>query len=355
MSQGTKYPEIFAALAAPLPRESLRKKKGRGGDMLTYMTSRGVMNRFDDVLGPENWKESYRQMPDGELFCRITITLPDGSRVTKGDVGIGQGPDAGIKRKAIYSDALKRAAVKFGVGRYLYRDGMPNYVRERLGIKDGPIETRAEREARDETPQPTGPGREPPATSSRSQVNEAFKPAGQDQARPAHDKEAVKFQGDRIGARGLDVRTWATLVEKEVEGVNARLLAFLVEHNLEAAEVTSSPRATNHMASWAEENGEPAPTVRGAKGDQVRAPLGKLSAHLHGLYQLEGWRDPMRKELKSYLKAKLEDAMQVAENQAFGDPPPPEEGQHQAEPHDDGQLVAAGAGEDPQAWAPGRH
>ena len=42
--------------------------------------------------------------------------------ITKTDVG-GQSeqPDEGDRRKAAFSDALKRAAVKFGIGRYLYR------------------------------------------------------------------------------------------------------------------------------------------------------------------------------------------------------------------------------------------
>jgi hypothetical protein len=33
--------------------------------------------------------------------------------------------------KSGFSDAFKRAAAKFGVARYLYRDGVPNFVRER--------------------------------------------------------------------------------------------------------------------------------------------------------------------------------------------------------------------------------
>jgi hypothetical protein len=42
--------------------------------------------------------------------------------VTKVDVGgPSEQPDGGDRLKAAFSDALKRAAVKFGVGRYLYR------------------------------------------------------------------------------------------------------------------------------------------------------------------------------------------------------------------------------------------
>ena len=45
--------------------------------------------------------------------------------ITKSDVGgPSEQPDEGDRRKAAFSDALKRAAVKFGIGRYLYR--LPN-------------------------------------------------------------------------------------------------------------------------------------------------------------------------------------------------------------------------------------
>ncbi|MCL5459829.1 Rad52/Rad22 family DNA repair protein, partial [Loigolactobacillus coryniformis] len=42
--------------------------------------------------------------------------------MTKTDVGSpSEQPDGGDRLKAAFSDALKRAAVKFGIGRYLYR------------------------------------------------------------------------------------------------------------------------------------------------------------------------------------------------------------------------------------------
>ena len=40
-------------------------------------------------------------------------------------------PTQGDDDKSGFSDSFKRAAVKFGVGRYLYRDGVPTFVRER--------------------------------------------------------------------------------------------------------------------------------------------------------------------------------------------------------------------------------
>jgi hypothetical protein len=85
------------------------------------------MNRLDTVLGPENWWDEYVPSQNSVL-CRLSIRLPDGSTLTKSDAGGYAGmADSGDDDKSGYSDAFKRTAVKFGVGRYLYRDGVPAY------------------------------------------------------------------------------------------------------------------------------------------------------------------------------------------------------------------------------------
>ena len=90
------------------------------------------MNRLDDVLGPANWWDEY--MPqENSVICRLTIRLPDGTTLTKSDAGGYAGmSDSGDDDKSGFSDAFKRAAVKFGIGRYLYRDGVPRFVQERI-------------------------------------------------------------------------------------------------------------------------------------------------------------------------------------------------------------------------------
>lgn len=88
---------------------------------LAYIDARHVMDRLDEVVGIAAWKDEYTVLPSGEVECRLSVKLA-GEWVTKADVG-GQSeqPDEGDRMKAAYSDALKRAAVKFGVGRFLYR------------------------------------------------------------------------------------------------------------------------------------------------------------------------------------------------------------------------------------------
>ncbi len=60
-------------------------------------------------------------MPDGSALCKLRLRI-DGEWIQKMDVGgESEQKDEGDRHKAAISDALKRAAVKFGIGRYLYR------------------------------------------------------------------------------------------------------------------------------------------------------------------------------------------------------------------------------------------
>ena len=132
----------------------------QGGRQLQYITARTVMNRLDDVLGPANWWDEYLPQ-ENSVICRLTIRLPDGTTLTKSDAGGYAGmSDSGDDDKSGFSDAFKRAAVKFGVGRYLYRDGVPRFVREqarpaadRRANLNGPV--------RAPTPSATPPSRPP--------------------------------------------------------------------------------------------------------------------------------------------------------------------------------------------------
>jgi len=126
----TQFPDLFAALAAPFDAQEVRVRS-QGGRQLHYITARTAMNRLDDLLGPENWWDDYTP-GENSVLCRLTIRLPDGTTITKADAGGYAGmADSGDDDKSGFSDAFKRAAAKFGVARYLYRDGVPAFVRER--------------------------------------------------------------------------------------------------------------------------------------------------------------------------------------------------------------------------------
>lgn len=81
------------------------------GMALAYVDARDVMKRFDDVCG-DLWQVEYPF--DG--CCRIGIKI--GEDWVWRSNGAGETQVEGEKGK--YSDAFKRAAVLWGVGRYLY-------------------------------------------------------------------------------------------------------------------------------------------------------------------------------------------------------------------------------------------
>jgi hypothetical protein len=116
---------LTTALAAPFATTEVKFKpqsvKGNRALALAYIDCRVIQDRLDDVLGVENWMDEYEILADGSVMCRLKLKL-NGDWVTKSDVGSpSEQPDGGDRLKAAFSDALKRAAVKFGIGRYLYR------------------------------------------------------------------------------------------------------------------------------------------------------------------------------------------------------------------------------------------
>ncbi len=116
---------LTRALSDPFEPSEVKFKpavvSGNRAMALAYVDARVIQDRLDDVLGVEGWSDDYECLADGSVVCRLRCKLGE-EWVTKVDVG---GPseqqDGGDRMKAAFSDALKRAAVKFGVGRYLYR------------------------------------------------------------------------------------------------------------------------------------------------------------------------------------------------------------------------------------------
>ena len=92
----------------------------RKGMPVVYVDARNVMDRLDEVLGPENWSDSYQDF-DGRVICTIGVRCAasdDSSEWVYKSDGAGDTDIEGAKGGL--SDAFKRAAVKWGIGRYLY-------------------------------------------------------------------------------------------------------------------------------------------------------------------------------------------------------------------------------------------
>ncbi|MFL5539523.1 MAG: Rad52/Rad22 family DNA repair protein [Longimicrobiaceae bacterium] len=103
-----------------------------------YVTNRAIQSRLDEVVGPENWKNEFRPGPDGGVVCGISLRVGD-EWVTKWD-GAENTDVEGVKGGL--SAAMKRAAVQWGIGRYLYalEDSFATVHEEgryRARLKDG--------------------------------------------------------------------------------------------------------------------------------------------------------------------------------------------------------------------------
>ena len=82
-----------------------------------YISNRAIMDRLDEVCGPENWQNEYKPGPGGGVICGLSIRVGD-AWVTKWDGAENTDVEA---VKGGLSTSMRRAAVQWGVGRYLYR------------------------------------------------------------------------------------------------------------------------------------------------------------------------------------------------------------------------------------------
>lgn len=91
-----------------------------GASCVAYIDARQVQDLLDEVVGSAFWQCRYSEHK-GNLFCEIGIATHslDGENVWtwKSDCGTESNVE---KQKGEASDAFKRAAVMWGVGRFLY-------------------------------------------------------------------------------------------------------------------------------------------------------------------------------------------------------------------------------------------
>ena len=116
--------DIYDKLKAPFSADKISWRIGATnkdktkGIPLAYIDARDVMNRFDEVF-EMNWQCKYSHAST-KTVCEISVLI-DGVWITRA----GGAGDTDIEaEKGALSDAFKRAAVLFGIGRYLY--DLPN-------------------------------------------------------------------------------------------------------------------------------------------------------------------------------------------------------------------------------------
>lgn len=109
---------LFAKLREPIePRWRVQNSKGgKYATVVPYIDARAVQDRLDEVLSPENWSNTY-EAESGTASISIRI---NNEWICKSDIGTDSNVE---KEKGKASDAFKRAAVLWGIGRNLYHIG----------------------------------------------------------------------------------------------------------------------------------------------------------------------------------------------------------------------------------------
>ena len=117
------HDEIMNKLQAPFKPDEIEWRVGSTtkdkskGMALPYVTNRAIQNRLDEVFGCFGWKNEYREWKGKSQICGISVKHED-EWITKWD-GADDSNMEGTKGGL--SDAMKRAAYQWGIGRYLYK------------------------------------------------------------------------------------------------------------------------------------------------------------------------------------------------------------------------------------------
>jgi len=122
MTDLTKLLEPFAPedIESRVQRAGITRGKG-WAMVLAYVTNRAIQERLDEVVGAINWKNEFSPAPYGGVLCGMSIhksVIDKGNEwVTKYDGAENTAVEA---VKGGLSGSMKRAAVQWGIGRYLY-------------------------------------------------------------------------------------------------------------------------------------------------------------------------------------------------------------------------------------------
>ena len=117
--------ELRQVLAAPFAngdiewRVSVTTRDKDRGLAVPYVTNRAIQNRLDDTVGIDGWQNQFVPWKEGKAqLCGISICYGQQDQwLTKWD---GADDSDFESVKGGLSDSMKRAAVEWGIGRYLY-------------------------------------------------------------------------------------------------------------------------------------------------------------------------------------------------------------------------------------------
>lgn len=126
MSNNKTPAEIQRLLADPFEEHDIEWRVQQSGVtakqkpwvmVIPYITNRAIQQRLDDVVGIDAWENIYQEAAAGKGYlCGLKVRFGD-KWITKWDGSEYTQIEA---LKGALSGAMKRCAVQFGIGRYLY-------------------------------------------------------------------------------------------------------------------------------------------------------------------------------------------------------------------------------------------
>lgn len=138
--------QVKEELNANIPGSAVSERDAGQGRKLSYLEGHYVINRLNQIFGPENWNKAIKLTKtfDGEVngkpytsyMAEVTLSVrfPDGSIKVTQDVGFGDGRDSNpgktheLALKEASTDGLKRCAKDLGMslGLALYNKSQEN-------------------------------------------------------------------------------------------------------------------------------------------------------------------------------------------------------------------------------------
>ncbi|MYL35516.1 hypothetical protein GLW08_21220 [Pontibacillus yanchengensis] len=117
--------EIKEKLSEPFSSQDLEwrtvhtfsNQNGPTAIVVPYVQSRAIMNRLDEVVGWDRWENEIKELPGGGVTQGIRIWISEERSIIKWD---GADRTQVEPTKGAISGALKRSAILYNLGRYLY-------------------------------------------------------------------------------------------------------------------------------------------------------------------------------------------------------------------------------------------
>ena len=277
-----EWREVGKRLAQPFDPSCVdfrpQGKPGKTGKVqaVCYIDARTVADRLDDVVEPGAWEFTYEPLVTANGQVQIAKGRLTIHGVTKEDVGEASNFDPS---KGCVSDALKRAAVLWGIGRYLYGIGGEWVTPDDYG-RITPADVQR---LRAKLPTPNG------QTPARPASPPARRDAPQTPSEPSTRPQATPAPSQRVSTQDTPIRIGDMLYDDEDRRLTPAVDPMALTHasvfdqkrlsGQLAARFHTSTAQANFLRSVTEREIDPADVLTG-RSDLSVIELAKISERL---------------------------------------------------------------------------